>query len=222
MHKRSQQKQVCKTKHPSGIYSPGFLSNTLSSSIRGEKNQFCHLSFFVLKKKNVCGIIHQHPATELSSASPGYVLDCYGSHANIIFLIFVPNTHICIIPMQPVYLQLLHQTYLEQQTTNIDALKYVAFIFLHSQLYFSLTVTSVIFSTVQSFYMCSKINPVNTDMLTAQQPEVVLVFLRHNLLRSKSFFFYSSSHMRLSPSYNEDNDDDNVTIIMASLTFFQP
>lgn len=26
--------------------------------------------------------------------------------------------------------------------------------------------------------------------------------------------------MRLSPSYNEDNDDDNVTIIMASLTFF--
>lgn len=113
MHKRSQQKQVCKTKHPSGIYSPGFLSNTLSSSIRGgKKNQFCHLSFFVLKKKNVCGIIHQHPATELSSASPGYVLDCYGSHANI-FLIFVPNTHICIIPMQPVYLQLLHQTYLE-------------------------------------------------------------------------------------------------------------
>lgn len=111
-HKRSQQKQVCKTKHPSGIYSPGFLSNTLSSSIRGEKNQFCHLSFFVLKEKNVCGIIHQHPATELSSASPGYVLDCYGSHANIIFLIFVPNTHICIIPMQPVYLQLL-QTYLE-------------------------------------------------------------------------------------------------------------
>lgn len=57
-------------------------------------------------------------------------------------------------------------------------------------------------------------------MLTAQQPEVVLVFLRHNLLRSKSFFFYLSSHMRLSPSYNEDNDDDNVTIIMASLTFF--
>lgn len=113
MHKRSPQKQVCKTKHPSGIYSPGFLSNTLSSSIRGEKNQFCHLSFFVLKKKNVCGIIHQHPATELSSASPGYVLDCYGSHANIIFLIFVPNTHISIIPMQPVYLQLLHQTYLE-------------------------------------------------------------------------------------------------------------
>lgn len=56
-------------------------------------------------------------------------------------------------------------------------------------------------------------------MLTAQQPEVVLVFLRHNLLRSKSFFFYLSSHMRLSPSYNEDNDD-NVTIIMASLTFF--
>lgn len=37
MHKRSQQKQVCKTKHPSGIYSPGFLSNTLSSSIRGKK-----------------------------------------------------------------------------------------------------------------------------------------------------------------------------------------
>lgn len=140
------------------------------------------------------------------------------------FLIFVHNTHICIIPVQPVYLQLLHQTYLEQQTTNImDALKYVAFIFLHSQLYFNLTVTSVVFSTVQSFYMCSKINPVNTVMLTAQQPEVVLVFLRHNLLRSKSFFFYLSSHMRLSPSYNEDSDDnDNVTIIMASLTFFQP
>lgn len=113
MHKRSQQKQVCKTKHPSGIYSPGFLSNTLSSSIRGEKKISSVIWVFCAKEKNVCGIIHQHPATELSSASPGYVLDCYGSHANIIFLIFVPNTHICIIPMQPVYLQLLHQTYLE-------------------------------------------------------------------------------------------------------------
>lgn len=112
MHKRSQQKQVCKTKHPSGIYSPGFLSNTLSSSIRGEKKISSVIWVFCAKEKNVCGIIHQHPATELSSASPGYVLDCYGSHANI-FLIFVPNTHICIIPMQPIYLQLLHQTYLE-------------------------------------------------------------------------------------------------------------
>lgn len=113
MHKRSQQKQVCKTKHPSGIYSPGFLSNTLSSSIRGGKKISSVIWVFCAKEKNVCGIIHQHPATELSSASPGYVLDCYGSHANIIFLIFVPNTHICIIPMQPVYLQLLHQTYRE-------------------------------------------------------------------------------------------------------------
>lgn len=90
-----------------------FFLTLYPQALGGKKNQFCHLSFFVLKKKNVCGIIHQHPATELSSASPGYVLDCYGSHANIIFLIFVPNTHICIIPMQPVYLQLLHQTYLE-------------------------------------------------------------------------------------------------------------
>lgn len=112
MHKRSQQKQVCKTKHPSGIYSPGFLSNTLSSSIRGKKISSV-IWVFCAKEKNVCGIIHEHPATELSSATPGYVLDCYGSHANIIFLIFVHNTHICIIPMQPVYLQLLHQTYLE-------------------------------------------------------------------------------------------------------------
>lgn len=51
MHKRSQQKQVCKTKHPSGIYSPGFLSNTLSSSIRGEKKSVLSSEFFVLKKK---------------------------------------------------------------------------------------------------------------------------------------------------------------------------
>lgn len=85
---------------------------TLSSSIRGKKISSV-IWVFCAKEKNVCGIIHQHPATELSSASPGYVLDCYGSHANIIFLIFVHNTHICIIPMQPVYLQLLHQTYLE-------------------------------------------------------------------------------------------------------------
>lgn len=49
-HKRSQQKQVCKTKHPSGIYSPGFLSNTLSSSIRGEKSVLSS-EFFCAKGK---------------------------------------------------------------------------------------------------------------------------------------------------------------------------
>lgn len=89
-----------------------FFLTLYPQALGGEKKSVLSSEFFVLKKKNVCGIIHQHPATELSSASPGYVLDCYGSHANI-FLIFVPNTHICIIPMQPVYLQLLHQTYLE-------------------------------------------------------------------------------------------------------------
>lgn len=86
---------------------------TLYPQALGGKKISSVIWVFCAKEKNVCGIIHQHPATELSSASPGYVLDCYGSHANIIFLIFVPNTHICIIPMQPVYLQLLHQTYLE-------------------------------------------------------------------------------------------------------------
>lgn len=90
-----------------------FFLTLYPQALGGKKKSVLSSEFFVLKKKNVCGIIHQHPATELSSASPGYVLDCYGSHANIIFLIFVPNTHICIIPMQPVYLQLLHQTYLE-------------------------------------------------------------------------------------------------------------
>lgn len=90
-----------------------FFLTLYPQALGGGKKSVLSSEFFVLKKKNVCGIIHQHPATELSSASPGYVLDCYGSHANIIFLIFVPNTHICIIPMQPVYLQLLHQTYLE-------------------------------------------------------------------------------------------------------------
>lgn len=86
---------------------------TLYPQALGGKKISSVIWVFCAKEKNVCGIIHQHPATELSSASPGYVLDCYGSHANIIFLIFVPNTHISIIPMQPVYLQLLHQTYLE-------------------------------------------------------------------------------------------------------------
>lgn len=86
---------------------------TLYPQALGGKKISSVIWVFCAKEKNVCGIIHQHPATELSSASPGYVLDCYGSHANIIFLIFVPNTHICIIPMQPIYLQLLHQTYLE-------------------------------------------------------------------------------------------------------------
>lgn len=51
MHKRSQQKQVCKTKHPSGIYSPGFLSNTLSSSIRGGKKISSVIWVFCAKEK---------------------------------------------------------------------------------------------------------------------------------------------------------------------------
>lgn len=62
MHKRSQQKQVCKTKHPSGIYSPGFLSNTLSSSIRGEKKKSVLSSEFFCAKEKKC-MWHNSPTS---------------------------------------------------------------------------------------------------------------------------------------------------------------